>query len=314
MTGPDETPLPPDNRAFQELHNRFALDVDRAVSARSEAGLAAAVDRYRASDTPKDEAWAEERVRQALSAIRGQPQTAEAAWAFILGGPEQTALNNEGPLDFVRSGSSERQPAASGGGSTNTKTFGILAILAALAIGAYLLFGQGGDNDATQTAQGSQGIRIFAGQPVQPQGQPTRTAQQPQTQPPATSGGDQVLNVTMQFTQSLVRTEGRCPPNVPAAGFDFSPKTTTKVTINKTKRTIVIENTDGTKSDVATYDPATGLAVITYQGAPDNRSSIVKVSDTALDGESTFFPYRAAQGSQQFPDCKFVLKTSAKLV
>ena len=65
----------------------------------------------------------------------------------------------------------------------------------------------------------------------------------------------------MLFTQTLVRVEGRCPTTTPAPGLDLSAKTPTKVTINKAKRTIQIENSDGTKSDVATYDAATGLAL-----------------------------------------------------
>jgi hypothetical protein len=191
----------------------------------------------------------------------------------------------------------------------------VLVLLGALAAGAYFFLLKDDDKGSgSQTAQGSQGIRITAGQPL-PQTATRPAQQQPQTTlPPVTSGSDQVVNVTMQFTQSLLRTEGRCPANVPAAGFDFSPKTPTKVTINKTKRTIVIENTDGTKSDVATYDAVTGVALITYQGAQDNRTSTVKVTDTTLEGDSTFFPYRGRQGSESFNDCKFVLKTSARVV
>ena len=196
------------------------------------------------------------------------------------------------------------QPSSNGG------LLVVVIVLLALGAGAYFVFGQG-DDEGSGSSASSQGIGIVVGQsPTQPQ---TRPAQQPQTVPQP-SGGDQVLTVNMQFTQTLVRTDGRCPSNVPGPGLDFSPKTPTKVTINKTKRTIQFENSDGTKSDVNSYDAATGLAVITYQGVQDNRAGLIKVTDTALEGESTFFPYRGRQGAEQYNDCKFVLKTSAKVV
>jgi hypothetical protein len=188
----------------------------------------------------------------------------------------------------------------------------VVIALVALGAGAYFVFGQGDDKDAGSSGSSgdSQGIRIVAGQlPNQPT---VRPAQQPQTVPQLPAGSDQIVTLNMLFSQTLVRTEGRCPSNGPAAGFDFSSKTPTKVTINKTKRTIQIENSDGTKSDVATYDAATGLALITFQGVQDNRTSTVKVTDQLLDGESTFFPYRGRQGGEQYNECKFVLKTLAR--
>ena len=185
--------------------------------------------------------------------------------------------------------------------------------LAALAAGAYFVFGS--SDDANEGSSGaSEGISIAVGQLPAAGLMPTQTrpAQQPQTAPQG-SAGDQVVTLNMQFTQTLVRSDGRCPTNVPSPGQNFSPNATSKVTTNKTKRTIQIENSDGTKSDVATYDAATGLALITYQGAQDNRTSTVKVTDTTLDGESTFFPYRGRQGGEQYNDCRFILKTTAKV-
>jgi hypothetical protein len=196
--------------------------------------------------------------------------------------------------------------------SSNGTLFLVIIVLVALAAGGYFLFGS--SDDASNGSPGaSDGIAIVGQLPAGRIPTPARPAQQPQTAPQQ-SGGDQVVTVNMQFTQTLVRTEGRCPANVPAAGFDLSARAPTKVTINKTKRTIQIENSDGTKSDLATYDAVTGLALITFQGAQDNRTSTVRVTDQALDGESSFFPYRGRQGGEQYSDCKFVLKTLAKVV
>jgi len=71
-----------------------------------------------------------------------------------------------------------------------------------------------------------------------------------------------------------VRSEGRCPTSVPPAGTNLSPSAPTKVTINKTRRTIQLENPDGSKSNIAPYDANTGLA--TYR-TPDGlvRRSVV---------------------------------------
>jgi hypothetical protein len=197
--------------------------------------------------------------------------------------------------------------------SSNGNIIIVFIALLALGAGAYYFLGRGEDDNkgSAPSNASSQGIAITTGQP-QTQAQTQRPAQQPQTVPQP-SGGDQIVTANWQFTQTLVRSDGACPGNVPAPGQDFSPRTTTKVTINKTKRTIQIENSDGTKSEVATYDAVTGLALITYQGAQDNRSSLVKVTDTAIDGESTVFPYRGRQGAEQYSNCRFVLKTTAKV-
>jgi hypothetical protein len=196
---------------------------------------------------------------------------------------------------------------------TSNGTFVLVILgLVALAAAAYFVLGSK-DDDGNGSSGVSEGISIAGQLPAAAQvPSQARPGQQPQTAPQQ-AAGDQVVTLNMQFTQTLVRSDGRCPSNVPSPGQNFSPNTTTKVTINKTKRTIQIENSDGMKSDVATYDAATGLALITYQGAQDNRTSLVKVTDTTLDGESTFFPYRGRQGGEQYNDCRFILKTMAKV-
>jgi hypothetical protein len=207
-----------------------------------------------------------------------------------------------------------------GGGAPVAKprpsTGGLILGAGALAVAAVAAFLYCGSSD-DKNSSSDQGISLAVQQPGQlpPQQRPQQQSQTPaqQSQP---SAGDQILTVNMQFKQTVTRTEGVCPPppNAPTAGQDLSPRTTTKVIINKTKRTIQIENSDGTKSDVANIDAATGLALITYQGAQDNRTSTVRVTDTRLDGESSFFPFRGRAGAERFSDCKAIMSTLAQAV
>jgi hypothetical protein len=194
--------------------------------------------------------------------------------------------------------------------STGGLIFGAGALIVA-AVAAFLYCS--GTDDKGGSSQGI-GLAVQQQQQAPQQQRPVQQQQQPPAQQPQASGADQILNLNMQFTQAVLRNEGTCPGNAPAVGTDLSPRTPTKVTINKTKGTIQLENSDGTKSDVATINPTTGMALITYQGAVDNRSSTVKVTDTTLEGDSSFFPFRGRPGGEQYVNCKVVLRTTAKVV